>query len=121
VVFNTPDDFVSTLVHECVHATGHPKRLNRKFSPKVFKDAKAQKAAEELLAELGSAFCCANLGYSYIEAQSPAYIESWLSVLKADTRTIFSIASYASQAADWLRDGPKVKEPEPEKEDAIPY
>jgi hypothetical protein len=36
------------------------------------------------VAELGSAFAWANLGYSYIEAQSPAYIEGCLKVLKAD-------------------------------------
>jgi antirestriction protein ArdC len=62
---------------------------------------------EELVAELCSAFICAALGYSYEEAQSPAYIESWLKVLKQDGQAIFSIASYASQAADWLRDGPR--------------
>jgi antirestriction protein ArdC len=46
-----------------------------------------------------------------------------LKVLKADTRAIFSIASYASQAADWLRDGPKVEEPAPNLDmaDAIPH
>jgi antirestriction protein ArdC len=119
--FNSPDDFVSTLDHHLVvHTTGHPSRLNRKYSEKVFKGATAQKAVEELVAELGSAFVCAQLGYSYIEAQSPAYIEGWLKVLKSDTRAIFILPS---QAADWLMKGPKVEKPaaEPEKEDAIPY
>lgn len=99
--FKTDDDFASTLGHEMIHATGHPSRLNRKFSAKVFKE---NYATEELVAELGSAFLCAHLGFSYIEAQSPAYIEGWLKVLKADNRAIFSIASHASQAADWLRE-----------------
>lgn len=99
--FNSDDDFVSTLGHELIHAVGHPSRLNRKMAGKVFKE---QYAAEECVAELGSAFLCAHTGFSYIEAQSPAYIESWLKVLKADSRAIFSIASYASQAADWIRD-----------------
>ena len=98
--FRSPDDFVSTLGHEMVHAVGHESRLARKFSAKVFKESYA---TEELVAELGSCFLCAHLGFSYMEAQSPAYIESWLKVLKQDSRAIFSIASYASQAADWLR------------------
>jgi antirestriction protein ArdC len=98
--FATDDDFASTLGHELSHATGHPSRLNRRMNAKVFKEAYA---AEECVAELASAFLCAHLGFSYIEAQSPAYIESWLKVLKQDTRAIFSLASYASQAADWLR------------------
>lgn len=98
--FDSDDDFVSTLSHELVHATGHPSRLNRKFNEKIFK---REYATEECVAELGACFLCAALGFSYVEAQSPAYIDGWLKVLKADTRAIFSIASYASQAADWIR------------------
>lgn len=119
--FNSDADYVSTLGHELVHATGHPSRLDRKPSSKVFKDAYA---AEELVAELGSAFLCAHLGYSYIEAQSPAYIDGWLKVLKADNRAIFSVASYASQAADWLRTREHAIAPEQQAEDRkdqIPY
>jgi antirestriction protein ArdC len=99
--FKSDDDFASTLGHEMAHATGHPSRLNRKFNGKMFKEAYA---AEECVAELASAFLCAHLGFSYTEAQSPAYIESWLKVLKQDNRAIFSLASYASHAADWLRE-----------------
>ncbi|MDN3273405.1 zincin-like metallopeptidase domain-containing protein [Frankia sp. RB7] len=120
---SSPDAYVSTLGHELIHATGHKDRLARKFNPKVFKDAYA---TEELVAELGSAFICASFGYSYVDAQSPAYIDSWLKVLKADNRAIFSIASYASQAADWLlQKGHGVDETTPKVEtkmdDAIPY
>jgi antirestriction protein ArdC len=99
--FKSDDDFASTLGHELAHATGHPGRLNRKLNSKVFKE---NYAVEECIAELASAFLCAHLGFDYIAAQSPAYIEGWLKVLKQDTRAIFSIASYASQAADWLRE-----------------
>ncbi|WP_375167166.1 zincin-like metallopeptidase domain-containing protein [Bradyrhizobium brasilense] len=55
--------------HEPIHATGHQLRLNHKFNAKVFSNTKA---AEECVAELGSAFIAAHFGYSYIEAQSPA-------------------------------------------------
>lgn len=99
--FTNDDTFCSTLFHELGHATGHPSRLGRKLNAKMFKEAYA---AEECVAELCSAFLCAHLGFSYVEAQSPAYIESWLKVLKQDNRAIFSLASYASHAADWLRD-----------------
>lgn len=90
----------------------------------MFKNAKA---AEECVAELGSAFLCAHFRYSYIQAQSPAYLDSWLKVLKEDDRAIFSLASYASQAADWiLQKGHGVDETTPAVEqrkvdDAIPY
>lgn len=120
--FNSADDYASTLAHELVHATGAEHRLNRKLSSKVFK---TDYAAEELIAELGSCFLMSHLQFDYVESQSPAYIDGWLKVLKADNRAIFSIASYASQAADWLRSREHALVPETVKADdmadQIPY
>lgn len=93
--FHSDHDYASALLHELGHATGHPSRLNREMTKEAY-------AREELIAELTSAFACAALGYSYVEAQSPAYIEHWLGVLKEDSRALFTIASQASKAADWL-------------------
>jgi antirestriction protein ArdC len=69
-----------------------------------------------------------------MEAQSPAYIKSWLEVLKQDATAIFSIASYASHAADWLREREhavvsendpdekaRITERRPEMADEIPF
>ena len=97
--FTSETDWASALAHELSHATGHPSRLARPMD-------KDNYAREECIAELGSAFLCAHLGYSYNDAASPAYIEHWLKVLKADHKALFQIASQASKAADWLRDGP---------------
>lgn len=58
-------------------------------------------AFEELVAELGSAFLCARLGIAP-SFRSASYIDSSLKVLKGDNRAIFSAASYAGHAADWL-------------------
>jgi antirestriction protein ArdC len=58
---------------------------------------------EELIAELGAAFTCAHLGLTTEPREDHAqYIQSWLKVLKADKRAIFTAASKAQQAADWL-------------------
>ena len=60
-------------------------------------------AAEELIAELGAAFTCAHLGLSTEPREDHAqYLASWLRVLKADSRAIFTAASKAQQATDWL-------------------
>ena len=60
-------------------------------------------AAEELIAELGAAFTCAHLGLSTEPREDHAqYIQSWLRVLKADSKAIFTAASKAQQATDWL-------------------
>jgi antirestriction protein ArdC len=107
------EEYASTMFHELTHAIGHPSRLDRKFSSKIFKENYGQ---EELVAELGAAFCCARTGYDYSAAQSPAYIDHWLKVLKADNRAIFSLASYASHSCDWLMQKEQEAQLEPEEE-----
>ncbi len=67
-------------------------------------------AAEELVAELGAAFLSAHLEVQG-QLRHAEYIASWLSLLKGDDRAIFTAASKASAAADYLRSfSEKVKE-----------
>lgn len=97
-VFESQDAFTGTLYHELIHATGHKDRLNREFGRRFGDNAYA---FEELVAELGSAFLCARFGIEP-SFRSASYLDSWLKVLKADNRAIFSAASYAGHASDWL-------------------
>jgi antirestriction protein ArdC len=56
------------------------------------------------VAELGSAFLCAELGIApEVRDDHAAYLASWLAVLKQDKRAIFTAASQAQRAADYLR------------------
>ena len=82
-------DYYSILNHELTHWTSASNRLNRELG-KHFGDDRY--AAEELVAELGSAFLCAQLGISSVPRSDHApYIAHWLKVLKADNRgAIFS-------------------------------
>ena len=92
--------YYSTLAHEHTHWTASASRCNRQLG-KRFGDSAY--AAEELIAELGAAFTCAHLGLSTEPREDHAqYIQSWLRVLKADSRAIFTAASKAQQACDWL-------------------
>ena len=91
----------ATLAHELTHWTKHPKRLDREFGRKKWGDEGY--AREELVAELGAAFLCADLGLTPEPGTDhAAYIQSWLKVLKDDKRAIFSAAAYAQKAADFL-------------------
>jgi antirestriction protein ArdC len=55
------------------------------------------------VAELGSAFLCADLGITpEVRPDHAAYIASWLTVLKGDKRFVFTAASHAQRAADYL-------------------
>ncbi len=58
---------------------------------------------EELVAELGSAFLSADLDLTpEVRDDHAAYIASWIKVLKNDKRAIFTAASHAQRAADFL-------------------
>ena len=60
-------------------------------------------AREELVAELGSAFLCADLGITpEVRQDHAAYIQSWLQILNDDKRFVFSAASHAQRATDYL-------------------
>ena len=99
--FEKPEAYYATLAHECTHWTRHPSRLDRRFDQKRRGDDGY--ATEELVAELGSAFLCASLDLSpELREGQASYIEHWLSALKSDKRAIFSAASHAQRAADFL-------------------
>lgn len=98
--FHTEEAFFQTAFHELTHATGHKDRLNRQFGKRFGDEAYA---AEELVAELGSAFLCAQHDIAPGNSSDAAYIDHWLKVLKQDNRAIFQAASHASHAADWVR------------------
>lgn len=74
--FETVDAYYSTLLHELAHATGHESRLKRPGVTDTAMFGSVEYSREELVAELGSAFCCASLGLdnSLVE-NSASYIE----------------------------------------------
>ncbi|MDE2014852.1 MAG: DUF1738 domain-containing protein [Alphaproteobacteria bacterium] len=107
-----PEDFIGTstssplesyhavLFHELVHLSGAPHRLNREFG-KRFGDRAY--AFEEIVGELGAAFLCS----AFRIANEPrddhaAYVSSWLTILNRDTRAIFTAASKAQEACEYL-------------------
>ena len=99
--FRDAESHASTLAHELTHWTKHQSRLNREFGRKRWGDEGY--AIEELVAELGAAFLCADLNITPdIRDDHAAYIGHWLKILKDDKRAIFSAASHASKAAEYL-------------------
>ena len=99
--FEDPVAYYATLAHECTHWTRHATRLDRDFGRKRWGDDGY--AREELVAELGAAFLCADLGLELTPRPDHAsYIDSWLKVLNDDRRFIFTAVAYAQRAADYL-------------------
>ena len=93
--------FYSVLLHELVHWSGHPMRLNRDLTGRFGSSAYA---VEELVAELGAAFLCADLGISVLPRRDhAAYVHSWLSVLREQKTAIVTAAGTATTACRYLR------------------
>jgi antirestriction protein ArdC len=92
--------YYATLLHELVHWTAPTHRCDRELGKRFGDHAYA---CEELVAELGAAFLCADIGVTpEPRPDHAAYIGSWLTVLRADRRAIVTAASLAQKAADWL-------------------
>lgn len=99
--FLSGHDYYAALAHESIHWTHHPSRLDRSFDQKRFGDAGY--AQEELVAELGAAFLCADLGLALEDRPDhAAYIASWLKALHEDKRAIFTASAHAQRAAGYL-------------------
>jgi len=98
--FRSASAFYATSFHELGHWTGHEKRLAREFG-KRFGDLAY--AAEELVAELTSAFLCAEFSIDGEDRHAAAYIQDWIRLFKHDPKAFFTAASKAQAAADYMR------------------
>lgn len=95
------ENYYATLLHELTHWTGATHRLARDHFASRERE---HYAFEELVAELGSAFLCAELGIALEPRTDHAqYLSHWLQALKDDKRAIFRAANLASKAAQFLK------------------
>src|SRR4051812_22379891 len=97
--FKGADHFYNVAFHELTHWTGHKARLDRDLKNRF---GSRDYAAEELVAELGAAFLCAEFGFDG-DVRNAGYIATWIDLLKSDKRAFFSACSKASKAVDYLR------------------
>lgn len=102
--FNSEQDYVSTLIHEMAHSTGHPSRMDRGLTGR---DNLETYAKEELRAEITAVFLQKELG---IEIKGEhfnnheSYIASWASVLRKDTNELYKAGAEAEKITDYLKD-----------------
>jgi antirestriction protein ArdC len=100
--FESGNAFYATLAHECQHSTGHAKRLARE-TLRDYGKSREIRAEEELIAEIGAAMLCAQLGMEPTEREDhAAYVASWLTALRNDKRAIFRAATAAQAASELI-------------------
>ena len=111
--FDEEQFFYSVFFHELIHSTGHQKRLNRPLGNKFGSPAYS---FEELIAEFGALFLCAEAGILYKTIDNSAqYIKGWkagvIKNAKADNKFIFRAVSKSQAAADYILDRDENKKP----------
>ena len=99
--FESTGGYYSTLLHETSHWTGHPTRLNRPGIAAVKSTELDVYAYEELIAEIGSAFLCAEFGVRG-EMRHEGYVLSWIEALENDSKAIFTSSAAAWKARCYL-------------------
>ena len=97
--FASASAYYATAFHELGHWTGAETRLNRQFGKRFGDQAYS---AEELVAELTSAFTCAEFGFDNSGADA-AYIDHWIKFLSDHENAIVTAASHASKAVEYMR------------------
>lgn len=100
--FDNPEAYYSTLFHELVHSTGHKSRVGREGIEAFAGFGSENYSREELIAEMGAAYLCAEAGIEPRVEQNAAYIASWLKVLQNDKKMVVAAASGAGKAADFI-------------------
>jgi len=96
--FISEASYYATVFHELTHWTGAEIRCNRNLKGRY---GNPLYAFEELVAEMGAAFLCQDYRIAG-ELRHAGYIQSWLKVLKEDSRAIFKAAALAQKAVDHI-------------------
>ena len=102
-LFHKTEYYYSTLFHELVHSTGHKDRLARPGIMERTSFGSNDYSKEELVAEMGAAFLCAQIGIDqHTIEDSAAYLQNWIKVLKGNSELAVCAASAAQRAADYI-------------------
>ena len=117
--FISSEAYYGTLFHELCHSTGHVDRLNRKTLVAGAPFRSPTYSREELIAEIGAAFLCAEAGIDDPTIEnSAAYLNGWLKYLSSDPKALLVAGAQAQKAADYVLGWAGVEEVEAAEESA---
>ncbi len=102
-LFISPEEYSATLLHELTHSVGHEKRLARESITEAAAFGSAVYSKEELIAEMGGAYLCAEAGISNaVIANQAAYVAGWLTKLRDERKLLVHAAAQAQRACDYI-------------------
>jgi len=102
-LFISAESESATILHELTHSSGSEKRLAREGLCEAAPFGSPVYSKEELTAEFGAAYLCAEAGISnaVIDNQT-AYLAGWLARLRDDRKLLIHAAAQAQHAADYI-------------------
>jgi len=100
--FTTSEHYYATMFHECIHSTGPRLDRFKRTDPVCF--GSDTYGREELVAEIGSAYLAALTGInsSAVVRNQTAYLQNWVTAIKADADLVMYAAGRAEKAADFM-------------------
>ncbi|WP_159637213.1 zincin-like metallopeptidase domain-containing protein [Erysipelothrix anatis] len=114
-VYDSFENYASTLIHELAHATGHPKRLDRVLDGNM---RSLEYATEELVAEFTDTYISAYLGIKKEPAQyenHKAYCQSWYQRIKDNPELLRKALSSSTSAKKYMLEQTSIQLEEPKK------
>jgi len=103
-LFHSSEEYYATQFHELAHSTGHAKRLHRENFENPVSFGSESYSKEELIAEMTAAMLCGIAGIEQKTLEnSAAYLKTWITRLKSDSRLLVSAASHSQKAADFIQ------------------
>jgi len=99
--FESVSDYWATAMHELVHWTGHDSRLARSLDGRF---GTPNYSFEELVAEVGSAILCGELGVTRpgMDEQHAAYLASWIKGVESKPTAFYTATTQAQAAVKYL-------------------
>jgi antirestriction protein ArdC len=104
--FDSMANYYATMFHELTHWTGAKHRCDRDLSGRF---GNSEYAFEELVAELGAAFLCADHSIQG-DLRHAGYIDHWIKCLRENDRAIFKAAALAERAAGFVRNSDTIED-----------
>jgi antirestriction protein ArdC len=106
-LFISAEEEAATETHELIQSVGHEKRLAREGICEVAPFGSPVYSKEELCAELGAAYLCAEAGISNaVILNQAAYVAGWLRKFRDDRKLIVHAAAQAQKACDYVLNRP---------------
>lgn len=99
-MYDSPEAYYGTVLHELTHWTGVESRLNRD-SLKDY-EIRENRAREELIAEIGSYQLCKSLHLDFSPQNNIAYVQGWVKALHKSPEEIFKATTAAAAAKEFI-------------------